>query len=80
MKDKLKMVQTLVEKDDELKNVDDRYTKVQANNHRFEWSGKQLDILLRRVAEGNFSGGSAFEDYTEGGGTKAKRRILTCIC
>ena len=33
MEDKLKMVQTLVEKDDELKNVDDRYTKVQANNH-----------------------------------------------
>lgn len=56
MEDKLiKMVQTLVEKDDELKNVDDRYTKVQANNHRFEWSGKQLDILLRRVAEGNYS-------------------------
>lgn len=33
MEDKLKMVQTLVEKDDELKNVDDRYTKVQANNY-----------------------------------------------
>lgn len=76
MEDKLKMVQTLVEKDDELKNVDDRYTKVQANNHRFEWSGKQLDILLRRVAEGNFSGGSAFEDYTEGGGTKTEEEFL----
>lgn len=76
MEDKLKMVQTLVEKDDELKNVDDRYTKVQANNHRFEWSGKQLDILLRRVAEGNFSGGSAFEDYTSGGGTKTEEEFL----
>lgn len=77
MEDKLKMVQTLAEKDDELKNVDDRYTKVQANNHRFEWSGKQLDILLRRVAEGNFSGdGSAFEDYTKGGGTKTKEEFL----
>lgn len=76
MEDKLKMVQTLVEKDDELKNVDDRYTKVQANNHRLEWSGKQLDILLRRVAEGNFSGGSAFEDYTYGGGTKTEGEFL----
>lgn len=77
MEDKLKMVQTLVEKDDELKDVDDRYTKVQANNHRFEWSGKQLDILLRRVAEGTFSGGgSAFEDYTEGGGTKTEEEFL----
>lgn len=77
MEDKLKMVQTLVEKDDELKNVDDRYTKVQANNHRFEWSGKQLDILLRRVAEGTFSGGgSAFEDYTSGGGKKTKEEFL----
>lgn len=76
MEDKLKMVQTLVEKDDELKNVDDRYTKVQANNHRFEWSGKQLDILLRRVAEGNFSGGSAFEDYVFGGGEKTKSEFL----
>lgn len=75
MEDKLKMVQTLVEKDDELKNVDDRYTKVQANNHRFEWSGKQLDILLRRVAEGNY-GGSAFEDYTSGGGTKTEEEFL----
>lgn len=46
MEDKLKMVQTLVEKDDELKNVDDRYTKVQANNHRFEWSGRSLLALL----------------------------------
>lgn len=79
MEDKLKMVQTLVEKDDELKNVDDRYTKVQANNHRFEWSGKQLDILLRRVAEGNFSGGSAFEDYIEGGGTKTEEKFLTAF-
>lgn len=35
MEDKLKMVQTLVEKDDELKNVDDRYTKVQTSGiHR----------------------------------------------
>lgn len=77
MEDKLKMVQTLVEKDDELKNVDDRYTKVQANNHRFEWSGKQLDILLRRVAEGTFSGGGfAFEDYTSGGGKKTKEEFL----
>lgn len=77
MEDKAKMVQTLVEKDDELKNVDDKYTKVQANNHRFEWSGKQLDILLRRVAEGNFSGGgSAFEDYTSGGGKKTKEEFL----
>lgn len=78
MEDKLKMVQTLVEKDDELKDVDDRYTKVQANNHRFEWSGKQLDILLRRVAEGNFSEGegSAFEDYTSGGGTKTEEEFL----
>lgn len=76
MEDKLKMVQTLVEKDDELKNVDDRYTKVQANNHRFEWSGKQLDILLRRIAEGNFSGGSAFEDYTSGGGKKTQEEFL----
>ena len=77
MEDKAKMVQSLIEMDDELKNVDDRYTKVQANNHRFEWSGKQLDILLRRIAEGKIGGGgSTFEDYTSGGGEKTKAEFL----
>ena len=49
MDNKFNEVRRLVEEDDELK-TSDRYTKVRAKNHLFEWSGQQLDILLRRVA------------------------------
>lgn len=49
MDNRFNEVRGLVEEDDELK-TSDRYTKVRAKNHLFEWSGQQLDILLRRVA------------------------------